>query len=261
MQLRTQKVIVNISSILLIMAFFLFTISLNEPLFISLNSTLNHFFPSVMLQWLTDYGDNIVFFFIFILLLLYYPKNAILGIAGMLIAVVLCALLKYTLNFPRPADLLLLNDFYTVGYVPHHHSFPSGHTLRAFILFSYAYFLVPQSRIKWVLFLLAVGAGLSRIAVGAHWPLDVIVGAVLPIVSFKLILMNKVRLVFSKQRQLYWCFVTLFFLFFIYSVVKSFYFKSTVFGLFVQHILMLIILCFELVKHAILRSNSLKSPS
>jgi hypothetical protein len=55
---------------------------------------------------------------------------------------------------------------------------PSGHTLTAFAVASAIYFALPEkgrTRHLW-LFVLAAGAGLSRIAVGAHWPGDVAVG-------------------------------------------------------------------------------------
>jgi NhaP-type Na+/H+ or K+/H+ antiporter len=55
---------------------------------------------------------------------------------------------------------------------------PSGHTLTAFAVASAIYFSLPQQGRKrhlW-LFVLAAGTGLSRIAVGAHWPGDVVVG-------------------------------------------------------------------------------------
>jgi len=57
-------------------------------------------------------------------------------------------------------------------------SMPSGHTTSAWAVASALFFALPaQQRLRhaWLL-VLAMGAGLSRIAVGAHWPGDVAVG-------------------------------------------------------------------------------------
>jgi hypothetical protein len=58
---------------------------------------------------------------------------------------------------------------------------PSGHTLTAFAAAAALYFALPalkRGRHLW-LFALALGVGLSRMGVGAHWPADVAMGAAL----------------------------------------------------------------------------------
>jgi hypothetical protein len=72
-----------------------------------------------------------------------------------------------------------------VGEVMHNVSMPSGHTLTAFAVGSAIFFALPSAqrlRHSWLL-VLAAGAGVSRIAVGAHWPGDVAVGASLGLLS------------------------------------------------------------------------------
>jgi hypothetical protein len=62
---------------------------------------------------------------------------------------------------------------------------PSGHTLTAFAVASSLYFALDvqrRGRFMW-LWLLAAAVGLSRIAVGAHWPGDVAVGACLGVLA------------------------------------------------------------------------------
>ncbi|HWG83834.1 MAG TPA: phosphatase PAP2 family protein [Deinococcales bacterium] len=56
-------------------------------------------------------------------------------------------------------------------------SFPSGHATRAFALAVAAALLWPRWR--WPLLLAAAWVGFSRAYIGAHWPLDVLAGAVL----------------------------------------------------------------------------------
>lgn len=86
---------------------------------------------------------------------------------------------KALLESPRPAAEIDNSQMRIVGEVLENVSMPSGHTLTAFAVASGIYFALPVAR-RWRhgwLFLLAAGAGLSRIAVGAHWPGDVVVGA------------------------------------------------------------------------------------
>lgn len=92
---------------------------------------------------------------------------------------------KALLYSPRPAAEVDNTQMRIVGEVLHNVSMPSGHTLTAFAVASGIYFSLPPER-RWRhswLFVLAAGAGLSRIAVGAHWPGDVAVGASLGLLS------------------------------------------------------------------------------
>lgn len=85
---------------------------------------------------------------------------------------------KGLLESPRPAAVVDNAQMRIVGETLHNVSMPSGHTLTAFAVASALYFALPQQGRKrhlW-LFVLAAGTGLSRIAVGAHWPGDVAVG-------------------------------------------------------------------------------------
>lgn len=85
---------------------------------------------------------------------------------------------KALIESPRPAAVVDTSQVRIIGELLHNVSMPSGHTLTAFSMASAIYFALPQpGRAKHLwLFVLAAGAGLSRIAVGAHWPGDVVVG-------------------------------------------------------------------------------------
>ncbi len=92
---------------------------------------------------------------------------------------------KFFIESPRPAAVVDNAQMRIVGETLHNVSMPSGHTLTAFAVASALYFaLAPQRRARhaW-LFVLAAGTGLSRIAVGAHWPGDVAVGLALGLLS------------------------------------------------------------------------------
>jgi len=100
-------------------------------------------------------------------------------------AIVFSRLGKGLIESPRPAAVVDNTQMRIIGETLHNVSMPSGHTLTAFAVASAIYFASPEKgrwRHSW-LFVLAAGAGLSRIAVGAHWPGDVAVGASLGLLA------------------------------------------------------------------------------
>jgi membrane-associated phospholipid phosphatase len=86
---------------------------------------------------------------------------------------------------PRPAAVVDNQHMRIVGDVMHTVSMPSGHTTTAFAVACAIYLALSGEQRKrhvWVL-VLALGTGLSRIAVGAHWPGDVAVGMCLGLLA------------------------------------------------------------------------------
>lgn len=96
-----------------------------------------------------------------------------------LIAGIVVSLLKQSLAMPRPPAVLAVDVIHLIGPAYKTHSFPSGHTAAAF---AYAGVLSLHFRRAWITAAalgLAIGVGISRMAVGVHWPLDVAAGAAL----------------------------------------------------------------------------------
>jgi undecaprenyl-diphosphatase len=95
------------------------------------------------------------------------------------IATLLSQGLKRSLSRPRPD--VGISGFEALAANPDRFSFPSGHTAAAFgVAVAFAdepYGLGPLA------LLLAVGIGLSRVYLGAHYPLDVAAGSVLGLVG------------------------------------------------------------------------------
>lgn len=118
-------------------------------------------------------------------LLVLAPRLMVAWLCAAPFAVLFARTGKFFIESPRPAAVVDNAQMRVVGELLHNVSMPSGHTLTAFAVASGLYFAltVAQRRRHWWLLVLAAGAGLSRIAVGAHWPGDVAVGASLGVLS------------------------------------------------------------------------------
>ncbi|MES1982040.1 MAG: phosphatase PAP2 family protein [Pseudomonadota bacterium] len=101
---------------------------------------------------------------------------AVLCIAYLLDSWIISAL-KPLLDFPRP-PLALSGLMHVVGQPEYHHSLPSGHTAFAVLTVASLWPILSSGwRVVGVAF--AIWVGLSRVSLGAHFPADVVAGAVL----------------------------------------------------------------------------------
>lgn len=88
--------------------------------------------------------------------------------------------IKGVIDMQRPAGVLSPEVFNIIGNVIRHHAVPSGHSVTAFgIAAVIALCCIGEGRrrLPWLVLIVAALLSFSRIAVGAHWPLDVAIGA------------------------------------------------------------------------------------
>lgn len=133
------------------------------------------------------------------ILIAYFDKKrgkrvASLLIIGVILAVCLTFLFKYTILRPRPSMVIDNVVLLAVELDP---SFPSGHTVNSTML---AYTLTREYD-KRIFMLIPLLVGLSRIYIGVHYPSDVICGFILGI--FIAILSEKIfdKKLFEKIRK------------------------------------------------------------
>ena len=89
-------------------------------------------------------------------------------------------ILRKSLNKPRPYDLF--NQIPLVKYTKGKgKSFPSRHTSSAFII-AISYFYIHSNYLASVMFLIAIIIAFSRVAVGVHFPRDVIYAALISLI-------------------------------------------------------------------------------
>lgn len=110
------------------------------------------------------------------------PERALVLVWGYLISWAAIATLKPLLDFPRPLAVLGDSLVHVVGRPEFAHSFPSGHAAFVFLLLGS---LAPGAGrpLRWGLVFLAFWVIWSRMAVGAHFPVDVLGGALIGLAS------------------------------------------------------------------------------
>ncbi len=99
---------------------------------------------------------------------------AAIGVSGLLVQII-----KHVVGRTRPSQLLEVGAFHFEPFstANTYASFPSGHTTTAFSAAVALSLIAPWARPFW--FAAAILIGLSRVVVHAHYPTDVIAGAVL----------------------------------------------------------------------------------
>ena len=87
----------------------------------------------------------------------------------------LISALKPLLDFPRPPLALPSGTVFVVGQPEYHHSLPSGHSAFAMLVVASLWPVLSRDwRMLGAFFVIWVG--LSRISLGAHFPVDVLAG-------------------------------------------------------------------------------------
>lgn len=133
----------------------------------------SHFW--LALTWLGDTLPRIIIasLTMAVLLLLRRWRSVLFMLGVLLSGIALSTFIKYWVGRPRPHLVSHLDQVSS-------HSFPSNHTLNSTLFyFSVAIVLSPllSSRsgrmIYLAAFILSIASGLSRIALGVHWPSDV----------------------------------------------------------------------------------------
>jgi membrane-associated phospholipid phosphatase len=141
--------------------------------------------PDQLWAGLSLFGNGWACFALAFPLLFFAPRIFYAGLFSGLFTSLFAKPVKLILNTPRPAGLLDPSSFHIIGEHLYQAAIPSGHTTTAFAIATAIYLSINKStrfKFSWI-FILPTLTGISRIAVGAHWPEDVLVGMCLGILS------------------------------------------------------------------------------
>lgn len=203
-------------------------ILIQSDFFYFLNATLSQF-PTIIVN-LTQLGDEIVTLSLLSIFVLYAPKVWEALISSSLVSCIFTSSLKKIFAVPRPAAVFDPHSFVIIGKTLNgHNSLPSGHSVTIFTILTVLLFaFMPKKlnyKILWYLFIIGMGLilVLTRVGVGAHYPLDTIIGGIIGYVSGLLgIFINKKYAIWTwvNQKKYYPIFI-LFFLICIMSVISK----------------------------------------
>jgi membrane-associated phospholipid phosphatase len=148
----------------------------NETLFLALNH-LTSLGAHPLWAGLTILGDTLVALSLLGLFAGRRPDIVWAALIAALFAVLWVHGLKPLFDTPRPAAVLDPGQITIIGRTLTATAFPSGHSATAFTLAG-TIILLRGVSMPWALLLLlmAILAALSRVMVGAHWPLDILGG-------------------------------------------------------------------------------------
>lgn len=134
----------------------------------------------------TQLGDALIFLSILSMFIVYAPKMWEALLTASLLSLIISNILKTFFAVPRPSVMFNNNNFIIIGHkVAGLTSLPSGHAITVFttltvLLFS---FMPRQLLYKFLVIACTVCIGtvvaFTRVAVGAHYPFDVIIGSII----------------------------------------------------------------------------------
>jgi membrane-associated phospholipid phosphatase len=148
----------------------------NRSLFLVIHQAGWHVSP-VYWGLITFFGGTLTALSLLLPLARRYPQILWAALLAGLISIAWSQGLKVWLNVSRPPAVLGSDLLHVIGPRLKHGSFPSGHAATAFTIGGIVAMSVEKWPFRLCLLAAAMLVGISRIMVGVHWPVDVLVGA------------------------------------------------------------------------------------
>jgi len=187
-----DKTLFSLVVILSVLAVILWISGQNQAVFYSLNHS-GHALPDVLWSNLTLVADTLFAVAALLILASYHPRVLNQALVLLVIGTLFVHGFKQWLDIMRPAAVLDRDSFYIIGRVLKTHSFPSGHSFTAMSCAGLIWLNSRRLPIGVAALIIGFMAALSRAMVGAHWPLDILVGSAagLLIAWFSVYLVNR----------------------------------------------------------------------
>jgi len=149
----------------------------NQPVFLGMNAAAQSV-PEAVWSAVTILGTGACAYALLAPTLVRMPRLMAAALFTGLFAGIFTHAIKPILKMPRPAGVLAPDQIHVIGEVLRSNSFPSGHSVTAFAFAAMLIFFARRPLLVAAIVLpLASLVAFSRIAVGAHWPLDTLAGA------------------------------------------------------------------------------------
>jgi membrane-associated phospholipid phosphatase len=178
--------------------------SSNQPVFLFLNQVSVYTGESIW-KYFTHLGDAAIIFGLASWLLVFKTELLKKFILGAIFTSLVVQGAKYGITVERPPGVLAPEVFILLQEKISFFSFPSGHSATIFLIACILYYQ-PNTPVWLCVALLTVASlvAFSRVAVGVHWPIDVLTGALVGWMMgvFSIYLNSKVS--FARQTWLYW---------------------------------------------------------
>jgi len=191
-KVKSTKLYFPLLLLILIILFLFLSDSLNaknyvkiqEPIFFYFNNLLGQF--SSIEHNLTQIGDATIIFSFLTLFLVKAPKIWESLLSASIVSLIFSSLLKMIFWIPRPQQIydnskITIIGVRAIGFS----SLPSGHSITIFTTLTVLLFaFLPKKRLNKVIYInafviIGFGIAMSRVGVGAHHPLDVVIGCII----------------------------------------------------------------------------------
>lgn len=203
-------------------------INIQKDWFYSMNGELSQF-PETEFN-LTQIGDSLISLSLLAVFVIYAPKIWEAVVSASLVSLLFSQLFKKLFSVPRPAAAFDNSTFEIIGKTLNEHSsLPSGHSITIFTMLTVLMFgFMPQKlllKIFWFIPFIILGLVLvlTRVGVGAHYPLDTIIGGIIGYISgISGIFISRKYKIFSwiGNRKFYPIFMVLFLVCAIITIIK-----------------------------------------
>ncbi len=163
-------------------------IQIQKNAFLFINHNLGQY-PNITYN-VTQLGDASILLSFLIIFIVYAPKMWEALLSASLVSLVFSTVLKNLFLVPRASEVFDTKSFIIIGKAATGFaSLPSGHSITVFTTFTVLlYAFMPKdvkNKMLWFFSIISIGLMIvfTRVGVGAHYPLDVIIGSIIGYIS------------------------------------------------------------------------------